>query len=338
MVEGPNSAPGNGSKGHGLSKVLCFILLIGAPILFSGSSVYGQQRGIASKYSGDKGIENDPDVIFVEDFEEGSLASIQSRWENVKQPQIMSLSTDVPPGSIGKHSLLMTHVGGKGTGGHLYRRLLPGYEQLYARFYVKFDPNAYKIHHLGTHMGGYNPPTRWPQGKAGLRPAGNDRFTTSVETHGSAWRWDFYTYWTGMRTSPDKKFWGNYFINDSNLKVERGKWICVELMMKMNDPVTDSNGELALWVDGKRWMKDGQVISHLGKGFPKGKWVWNRFLPDAKGKPFEGFVWRTVKELNLNYVWAYLYITKAPPGHVSKVWFDHIVVAKRYIGPLNPPR
>lgn len=338
MVEGRNSAPENGRRGYGLSKALCFMLLIGPPILFSASSVYGQQRGIASKYLGDKGIENDPDVIFVEDFEEGPLASIQSRWDNVKQPQIMSLSADVPPGSPGKHSLLMTHVGGKGTGGHLYRRLLPGYEHLYARFYVKFDPNAYKIHHLGTRMGGYNPPTPWPQGKAGLRPAGNDRFTTGVETHGSAWRWDFYTYWMGMRTNPDKKFWGNDFINDPKLKVERGKWICVELMMKMNDPVTESNGELAVWIDGNAWKKDGQVISHFGKGFPTGKWVWDSFLPDPNGKSFEGFRWRTSNELNVNYLWLSLYITKAPRGHVSKVWFDHIVVAKRYIGRINSSR
>ena len=35
-----------------------------------------------------------------------------------------------------------------------------------------------------------------------------------------------------------------------------------------------------------------------------------------------------------NFVWAYLYIAKAPAGHVSKVWFDQIVVAANYIGPI----
>jgi hypothetical protein len=280
------------------------------------------KTGLASRYRGDKGIENDPDVVFAENFEESSLDGVESRWESVKNIDIMSLSTDVPAGSAGKNSLLMTHVGGKGTGGHLYRRLLPGHERLYVRFYVKFAWDCYPIHHF-VHVGGYNPPTPWPQGGAGIRPAGNERFTTGVEPYGRKWRWDFYCYWMGMRSSPDKKSWGHDFVNDENLKAERGKWICVELMMKMNDPVTENNGEQAIWIDGRPWKKDGQIISHFGKGFPKGKWVWDSFTPDPDGTPFEGFQWRS------------LYITKAPPGHVSKIWFDDIVVAKKYIGPRN---
>lgn len=296
------------------------------------------KNALASKYRGDKGIVNDPNVIFAENFEEGSLEAVKSRWESVKSIEIMSLSREVPPGSAGKHSLLMTHIGGKGTGGHLYRRLLPGYEELYVRFYVKFDPDCYPIHHF-FHVGGYNPPTPWPQGGAGIRPVGNERFTIGVEPFGRKWRWDFYCYWMGMRSSPDRKFWGHNFINDEALKAERGRWICVELMIKMNDPVTEHNGQQALWIDGKPWSKDGRIISHLGKGFPKGRWVWDSFIPNPKGTPFEGFQWRNVKELKLNFLWVLLYITKAPPGHISKVWFDNIVVAKKYIGPINvvPP-
>ena len=55
----------------------------------------------------------------------------------------------------------------------------------------------------------------------------------------------------------------------------------------------------------------------------------------AGGAPFEGFRWRTVPELNVNFVWAYLYMTDVSAGHVSKVWFDHIVVATDYIGPIR---
>ncbi|MBN1805833.1 MAG: hypothetical protein JW837_11325 [Sedimentisphaerales bacterium] len=290
---------------------------------------------IAGKYKGDKGIENDPDVIFVENFEEGSLNAIKSRWESVKNIESMSLSPDIPKGSAGKHSLLITHIGGKSTGAHLYRRLLPGYEELYVRFYVKFDPDCYPIHHF-VHLGGYNPPTPWPQGGAGSRPAGDEQFTTGVEPFGNNWRWDFYSYWMGMRSSPDKKSWGHDFINDPLLKVERGKWICVELMMKMNDPVTETNGQQAIWIDGKPWSRDGQIISHLGKGFPNGNWVWDSFIPQPEADPFEGFQWRKNKDLKLNFLWILLYITKAPPDHQSRVWFDNIVVAKKFIGQINP--
>ena len=54
-----------------------------------------------------------------------SLDDMTRRWENVSNAEIMSLSDDTPPVSSGR-SLLMIHTGGKETGGHLYRRLLPG--------------------------------------------------------------------------------------------------------------------------------------------------------------------------------------------------------------------
>ncbi len=290
--------------------------------------------GLAGQYSQDAGIEKDPNVVFVENFEALSLEDITARWESVSNAEIMSLSSDVPPPSGGSRSLLMTHVGGRSAGGHLYRRLQPGYDRLHVRFYVKFDPDCYPIHHF-VHLGGYNPPTPWPQGGAGDRPSGDARFTTGVEPYGKVWRWDFYSYWMGMRSSPDERSWGHDFINDPALKVERGEWICVELMMKMNDPVGASNGEQALWIDGKPWTKDGQLVSHLGPGFPRGKWVWDSFLPEPQGEPFEGFRWRSSEALNLNFLWLLLYITDAPPGHVSRIWFDDIVVAREYIGPIH---
>ena len=304
--------------------------------------------GLAAKYPGDAGIETDPNVIFVENFDEPSLDDMKKRWESVSDAEIMSLSDDRPPESSSGRSLLMTHVGGKGSGGHLYRRLLPGYDRLYTRFYVKFDPQSAPIHHF-FHVGGYNPSSSYPHGGAGERPRGDERFSTGVEPSGDTWVWDYYTYWMDMRGSPPGgQTWGNSFIHDSSLKVARGKWICVELMMKMND-VDDRNGEMALWIDGKR-------VSYLGKNFPNGKWAYDKFLPgqggdgirwnDVKGEteqlafpvggsPFEGFRWRADKRLKLNFLWVLLYITSAPAGQVTRVWFDNVVVARQYIGPMG---
>ena len=42
-------------------------------------------------------------------------------------------------------------------------------------------------------------------------------------------------------------------------------------MIKMND-VGETNGEMALWIDGKR-------VSHLGKGFPTGEMGVRQILP-----------------------------------------------------------
>jgi hypothetical protein len=305
--------------------------------------------GIAAKYRGDSGIGKDPDVIFIEDFEETSLDEMKKRWDTVSNNEIMSFSDDTPSGSDGKNSLLMSHVGGGGNGGYLYRRLLPGYDKLHLRFYVKFDPQCAPIHHF-FHVGGYNPPTSYPQGGAGERPRGDERFSTGVEPHGNSWTWDYYSYWMEMRGSPPRgQTWGNSFIRDPDLKAERGKWICVELMMKMNDPVAESNGQMALWIDGK-------LVSYIGEGFPKGKWIYDKFIPGeggnsvrwsdekngteyftvpSEGQPFEGFRWRRDDDLKINFLWVLLYITRAEEGRLSKVWFDHIVVAKRYIGPIG---
>jgi hypothetical protein len=307
-----------------------------------------QGYGLAAKYPGDQDIEKDPEVVFAERFEEPSLEAVKQRWEDVSHAEIMSLSDDVPPGSAGQHSLLMRHIGGKSSGGHLYRRLTPGYDQLYVRFYVKFDPQCAPIHHFFT-VGGYNPSTSYPQGGAGERPRGDERFTTGVEPYGNDWTWDYYTYWCEMRGSPPRgQTWGNSFIHNPAFKVERGKWICMELMMKMND-VDAANGEIALWINGRQ-------VSHLGKGFPKGKWVFDKFLPaeggegvrwsDVKGgpeaiafppggAPFEGFRWRRDARLKINFLWVLDYITGAAEGQVSKVWFDNIVAARQYIGPLK---
>ena len=296
--------------------------------------------GIAVKYIGDTGIEKDSDVIFTESFDAVSLDALAKRWDNVKAKQIMTFSEDVPDASADKKSLLMTHVGGQGTGGHFYRRLLPGHKKVFARFYVKFDPGCAEIHHFGTHLGGFNPATRWPQGGAGQRPRGDRRFTSGVEPYGKSWHWAFYTYWQGMHVHGDGKYWGTPFhVGSPTPKVEKGKWICVEMMVKVNDPVSEQNGEQAFWIDGKLWRSGGQVLSHLGPGFPKGRWTGGWWRPDPNGKTtFEGFRWRTSPRLAVNYVWAYLYITRARPDHVSKVWFDNIVIAKSYIGPIQPEK
>ncbi len=326
-------------------------------IITHGSCAQGQSiastplrsgnTGIASRYPGDVGIVNDPDVVFVENFN-NDLDAIMERWEAVKAREILSLSDDCPANGDGGQSLLITHVGGQGDGAHLYRRLKPGFEKLHYRFYVKFDEACAPIHHF-FHVGGYHPATPWPQGGAGSRPRGDERFTTGVEPFGEDWRWDYYSYWMEMRGSPPRgQCWGNSFIRDPSMKVERGQWQCLELMMQTND-VGQSNGEMALWLDGK-------LISHLGPGFPKGKWVFDKFYPDQGGEglrwnddksgpeplrfppggePLSGFRWRSSTELKLNFLWLLCYITKAPRDHQSRIWFDDIIVARDYIGPLT---
>ena len=295
------------------------------------------QNGLAAKYPGDVGLAGDPRVLFVEDFSAGTVEEISHHWESVQESASMSLSSDVPLGSGDRQSLWVTHVGGKGTGGQLYRRIPSGHARVFARFYVKFSRDCAPIHHFGTHLGGFHPSTPWPQGGAGELPKGDKRFTTGVEPYGHDWRWDFYSYWQGMRVHGDGNYWGTPFLQGvTRPVVPRDKWICVEMMVKLNDPVTSHNGEQAFWIDGCLWRVDNQIVSYIGPGFPRGTWSGGWWHPDAKSDmAFEGFNWRSIEQLTVNYLWTYVYITKAPAGHVSQIGFDNIVVATDYIGPIT---
>jgi hypothetical protein len=264
-------------------------------------------------------------VLFAEDFDHAPLAGILNRFTDQKHPTSFSLVNDGPHSSPGQYSLRITSVGERSTGGTLYKRLTRGHDLLYLRYYIKY-PSGGTFHHTSAWLGGYNPPTDWPQGNAGMKPRGDDRFSIAAEPVDSYDRLDFYTYWMGMHGGPTD-YWGNHLIRDPSLVFTRDRWTCVEVMAKMNDPVTAYNGELALWVDGT-------LVSHLGAGFPIGTWTGGVFTPSGLGEPFEGFQWRNDTALTLNWFWLQHYATKDPPGYVGHVLFDHIVLATSRVGCL----
>ena len=289
------------------------------------------EPGLASAYPGDRGLGADPRVVFFENFENGTVAELSPRWDELKNPDNLSLVSDAPAGSDGGHSLRIVSHGGVDTGGHVYTRLRGPQERLYVRYYVKYASGG-TYHHAGAWLGGYNPPTSWPQGGAGQRPEGNERFTVGFEPAGPELRWDFYAYWMGMRPDGRGAFWGNSFIQDASLRVRSDEWTCVEIMIEMNDPMDSTTGELAAWIDGVR-------VAHLGPGFPTGSWSGGLFMPAPGSEPFEGFQWRNDPALAINFLWLQLYTTGDPPGHVGSMWFDQVVAATEYIGPISsgPP-
>jgi hypothetical protein len=103
----------------------------------------------------------------------------------------------------------------------------------------------------------------------------------------------------------------------------------------MNDPGS-RNGTLALWLDGK-------PVADIREGTPRRAWTGLGFdvAAPGDGEPFEGFDFRTSADLKLNFFWLLHYVTeestrrnRAEP-RPSSVWFDHIVVATDYIGPIQ---
>jgi hypothetical protein len=251
------------------------------------------------------------EAVFSEDFEQFDA----KRWNEIGAAK--EAVQIVNGGHRGK-CVQITATLGENTGAHLYKMLNPGLDTCHLRFYVKFEKEHEYIHHF-VHLVGYNPPTRWPQGGAGQRPAGNERFSSGIEPwgfwgkHPPPGAWHFYSYWCEMNRSGDGKYWGNSFAPKEPVLVQRDKWICVEMMLKCNASGEKADGEQAFWIDGKEI----------------GRWG--------------GIRWRTDAKLKVNGVWMLYYITEnaarqnkvKEPRKVNRVWFDDIVVSRSYIGPVN---
>jgi hypothetical protein len=89
-------------------------------------------------------------------------------------------------------------------------------------------------------------------------------------------------------------------------EIPRGKWICVELMVKHNQP-GQPDGEQAFWIDGQL----------------QGHW--------------KGINWRKTANLKANALQLESYVTdRWTKNPVNRVWFDNVVVANSYIGPVVP--
>jgi Big-like domain-containing protein len=300
-----------------------------APISVTVGNASPPPTGIAALYPGDVGIENDPNVIFVEKFDESSLTGLFGRWSDILNGLVMTFSTDVPAGMpAGSHSLNIPANLLTDTGGHLYKTLA-GLDTLYVRYYIKYATTGIP-HHSGIWIGGSNPLSPWPDPQAGVKPAGNDRFIAAAEQEPQLGSFDHYDYWMGMHADGTGSYWGNFLLNDPNAQAPAGQWVCVEEMVKLNSPVTAMNGEHAIWLNGV-------PISHLGQGYPHGSWgqlpAGNPGIftqnPSA-GTSFEGFQWRNDPALQINWIWLQNY----SPDISTSVQYAGVVAARNYIGCL----
>lgn len=211
---------------------------------------------LAALYPNDIGIENDPNVLYVEKFN-GSLDDIFARYSDILHGDAIHLDTDVPPGSPGLHSIRMNSAPGVNTGAHLFRRFNPGFNgTVHVRYYVKY-PSASKgyFHHEGIWFGGYNPSTPWPNPGAGICGMGDKRLSIAFEP---IWHdtdppgMDTYLYWGDMKSwnAAGNSCYGNVMVTQGATgyseplitgeypAVVFDQWMCIEIMIKLNDPVT----------------------------------------------------------------------------------------------------
>ncbi len=145
-------------------------------------------------------------------------------------------------------------------------------------------------------------------GSAGIRPRGDDRFTSSFEP----WRdWKhypapgymfLYTYWMDMNRDRDGNYWGNMLGPDKadRVALKRDRWYCLEHMIQAND-VGEANGELAAWIDGKLYLH------------------------------FQGLRWRSDSKVKLKRLNFGVYVHRAEQDNT--VWYDDVVLSTGYVGP-----
>lgn len=325
--------------------------------------------GIAVEYPGDIRIEEHPAVLFVEDFENGDLRQIERRWgySRNRNREVLALDEQVPPGSPGSRSMRMTATRGENTGGELYTTFDEGWEKVHLRFYTRFAAD-HGVHHHFVALHATKDPPRAPGGGAGQRPGENVSVTIDPALaprngypplrHQPPGAWMFYVYWPDMRSwqteagVPDGRpnpYYGNtYPPPDPGVTVPRGEWIAVEIMFKLNSDPDSHDGEIALWIDG-------DLVAHFAPGFPDGRHIRDQFWNDPEhrlAEAFEGFRWRRDMDVKINVLRLQHYVSGGsfnrtanyaannPDFRVNTqqatVWFDHVVLASEYIGPLTP--
>jgi hypothetical protein len=292
----------------------------------SGGGIDGP--GIASNYPGDVGIDAHPSVLFFEDFEDSDVGTLAQSWDSADTGALI-LDGDVPAGAVGgSQSLLMNVESGAGTTGiTLYKSLPTQHGAVHVRYYVKYVAQA-NYHHAGMWIGGFDPPTLWPQGTAGIRPSGSDFFHNAFEPReeNGALLADHYAQWPSMDCWMEPGgCYGNAFLRDQEPTLPTEAWTCIELMLKVNTP-GQSDGEYAVWIDDT-------LLQHLAPGTPNfqrlGNGVW---LPDPNGTPFPGFDWTHTQGLGFNWIWLDFYVDAGP----SSMRWDQVVVATERVGCMTP--
>jgi len=321
--------------------------------------------GISQEYPGDVGIENHPSVVFFEDFEGGTLEDLEQEWGYMsnRDGKVMRFSPDKPQATGGERSLQMTATRGENEGGELYKTFDPGWNQIWLRFYTWFAEDHGNYHHFVA-LRGFNDPLPYPGGGAGqlaenhfsvtIEPSVHEVNKPETRRHDPPGIWSFYAYWPEMHSwqthegEPDGRpnpYYGNSFQPLKPVTVPRGRWVAVEMMLKLNSVADQQDGELALWIDG-------EPIVHYAPGLPDGYWAADRFRndpdhPDAA--PFEGFRWRHDMDVRINVLRLQHYVSgrafdqteafasENPDTRVNTsqatVRFDNVIMATEYIGP-----
>jgi hypothetical protein len=304
--------------------------------------------GIAAKYPGDIGIENDPGVVFAEDFENiNDISDLCGKWgQSHFRPRITLVNKNDEPENVsnGAQSVKMHSLRVKnspvGLGMSKYWPDPADHlDAVHMRWYMKWDAR-YVVpgHHVGINiMAQYN--VLGHHATPGIPADGWNKFNSTVDFRGNlnvpdsenpiGWYthyfyhpsqhviWGDSCYPDGtVAGNPDKPEWAKspYFTARPNFIPKVNKWYCFEQMVVANSVKTHptdsgrtygiNDGRVAFWADGE-----------LVADFPN---IMMRHRADLK-----------VDQIALG-----MYISSPDGGDHDIIYWDDVVVAKSYIGPV----
>jgi hypothetical protein len=284
-----------------------------------------EDPGIAAMYPGDEGIADDPAVIFADDFESyGQASELNDRWDAVYQNQFVSLATDADNVFAGDQALEFTLPEQDAELSDAVDKVLSEeLDVLYLRYYSRFQ-SPYDV--VGSSHNGSSISAHYfvdGQATPGVPADGTNKFLVNLEN----WRGEeetaspgflnVYVYHPEQRSqrgdhwfptglvSPNTSLpydFGGKFQKHADIIPELDRWYCYEYMVKANT-VGKRDGEVAIWLDGELIVRFGNLS------------------------------FRSVPELKIDRFGLSFHIHSNPNGE-SKKWYDNVVAATSYIGPM----
>jgi len=292
-----------------------------------GDLPYGDM-GIAARHPGDMGIGADSDVIFADDFESyGSGADLDTNWNAG-----VYWNSDIETGGganvfAGSQSLRFTApMQTSELSNGVARTVSPELDVLFLRWYSKFD-SSFDIWG-SSHNGGGISAHYFMGGMAtpGIPADGMNKFLIEYE----CWRGEMaemtpgslniYIYHPEQRSMwgdhffpngdvmPNTSIPGNFgptFMPRTNITPEVGRWYAFELMLRANTPGS-RDGRIGMWLDGV-------------------------LIGD-----FPNIRFRDIASLTIDRFGLSLHFGSNPSG-VTHKWYDNVVAARSYIGPMVAP-
>lgn len=284
--------------------------------------------GIAAGYPGDAGIDGDPAVIFFDDFEGYRVADdLWSRYDNVYQIDQIRFATEPENRYAGRQALEFTVPQQEAElSNSVDKAVSPELDVMFLRYYSKFQP-PYDV--VGSSHNGSSISAHYfvdGQATPGVPADGTNKFLVAYEN----WRGEpetmspgllnVYVYHPEQRDDYGDHFFpsglvmpntslpfdfGPDFISRPELIPELDRWYCWEYMVQANTP-GERDGRIAAWLDGVL-VADWQNLRL-----------------------------RDIETLTIDRFGLTFHIGSNPNGEQKK-WFDNVVAATAYIGPLYEP-